>query len=149
MAKYRLLNQKELEELQKEFIDYLVVNGITADEWERLKQENKPEADQIIDLFSDVVFEGILRKTKFIEHRSDKQILAFQCLPEKLVLVGVKGHGVDFSNLDFLKDTTTDLEVFTAEKSYTESREKELFQMLEEGGEIADGKLFKQLCLML
>ena len=32
MPKYRLLTQDELNELEQEFINYLVVNGITAED---------------------------------------------------------------------------------------------------------------------
>ena len=44
MAKYRLLSSDELKALEKEFVEYLVVNGITADEWERLKKEENDKA---------------------------------------------------------------------------------------------------------
>ena len=66
MAKYRLLTAEELELFEKEFIDYLVVNGITADDWEKIKSEDQFKAEQIMALFSDVVFEKIMRQTQFL-----------------------------------------------------------------------------------
>ena len=38
MPKYRLLTKEELVQFDKEFIEYLVVNGITGEEWKQLKE---------------------------------------------------------------------------------------------------------------
>ena len=51
--KYRELTTLELKELEKEFIDYLIVNGITADDWVKIKEEQQEKAEDIITLFSD------------------------------------------------------------------------------------------------
>ena len=39
MVKYRALTHEELESMEKEFIDFLVLNGITGEDWEKLKNE--------------------------------------------------------------------------------------------------------------
>ena len=65
--KYKRLSIEQLKELEKEFVDFLVVNGILAEDWLKLKETDPDKAEQMVDLFSDVVFEGILRKTDFIE----------------------------------------------------------------------------------
>ena len=66
MPKYRLLSTEELLDFEKEFIDYLIVNGIDAREWESMQSSNKEDYNRIIELFSDVVFEKILRQTRFL-----------------------------------------------------------------------------------
>lgn len=156
MTKYRKLNLEELQSLEKEFIDFLVINGITADDWVKIKEEEKEKAERIIELFSDVVFEDILRKTQFLQFRGKKEIYAYQCLEDKIVLVGLTAEAeskIDFSK-DNLKDVINEqpdsIKIFTTEKLFSKNREEELFSMLQVGCEISsDGKLFKVLCMGL
>ena len=157
MPKYRLLNITELKELEKEFVEYLVLNGIMAEDWETMKTQDIPKAEKIIRLFSDVVFESILRKINFLEYRDKKSIQVFQCLPEKLVVVSMESSSnsdqIDFTNPDFIKNSIINppdsLRVYTTDKAYRSDREAELFEMLQTGCVISDDKLFKTLCLML
>jgi hypothetical protein len=156
MAKYRLLSLDELKELEKEFVNYLILNGIAADDWQKLKTEDVSRAEGIIDLFSDVVFESILRKIEFLEKRDPTEVQTFHCLGEKLVVVGMKSTketGVDFTDPNFVKAAAVQppdaLQVYTTEKVYNKEREVELFEMLNSGCVISDGKLFKLLCLSL
>ena len=156
MPKYRLLTIEELRELEKEFVEYLVVNGITADDWQKIKNEHTAKASHIIELFSDVVFESIMRKVRFLEWRTTHELKAFQCLENKLVLVGISsddGSGIDFTSAEFIKTATDNppsgLKIYTTEKPYNKVREIELFEMVQAGAVIADGKLFKSLCLAL
>lgn len=154
-AKYRSLTLEELHALEKEFVDYLVLNGITADDWKRLKQNDPEKAEDIITLFSDVVFEGILRRVSYLEYRDRSEVRAFQCLGEKMVLVGMRSDvgGIDFRDSRFLEDAAKNppagIQVFTTDKKYKKPRESELFEMIEAGCTITDGRLFKVLCLAL
>jgi len=153
--KYRLLTLEELQSLEKEFVDYLVVNGITADEWVRIKESEKEKAEDIIALFSDVVFEGIMRKVKFLEFVSSQEVQTFQCLDSKMVLVGMRSKHPDhdFTNAAFISEAAVNppqgIEIYTLDKSYEGVREVELFKMTENGCYISDGKLFKALSLGL
>lgn len=152
-AKYRELTSSELKELEKEFIDYLIVNGITADGWVRIKEEEKEKAENIITLFSDVVLEGVLRKVKFLEFRSKSDVKAFQCLEQKIVLVGMTTDNpeIDFTDEAFFSKPVSKkgIKVYTTEKAYTGSRELELFQMIQSGCQISDGQSFKAISLAL
>ncbi len=154
MAKYRVLTNQELVELEKEFVDYLVVNGIAADDWEKIKHETPENADRIIELFSDVVLESVLRKAEFLELRTADLLLCFHCLQEKIILFGMRGgEDTNFLDPDFVQGALSnppgDLEIFTSEKAYLTTREEELFQMLNEGHVISDGALYKALALAM
>ena len=156
MPKYRSLTTEELKGLEKEFIDFLVLNGITGEDWVKLKEQHLAKAEKIIDQFSDVVFEGIFRKVKYLEYRGKKILKTFQCLPDKLVMVVMEADeasDANFTDPAFIQKATTqppkDLRVYIAEKKYTKSREEELFDLTESGCEVSDGKLFKALCLAL
>lgn len=125
MPKYRLLTHEELIEFEKEFIDFLIVNGIAAPDWVKMKEEHPKEAVKIIGSFSDVIFEGTMRKIEFLEIRTSKEVRCFHCLTEKMVLVGMrvqKESEMDFTNPEMLEMAISvppkNLEFFTAEKKF-------------------------------
>jgi hypothetical protein len=156
MTKYRTLTLSELQELEKEFVEFLVINGIPAEDWERIKIEEPKTAQHTIEVFSDVVFDTILKKIRFLEKRDTHQLHLFQCLADQLVLVAMEApasEDIDFTNPDFLASAMltppSGIKVYTSSKSYQPNREQELFQMLQNGCLISDDKLFKALCLVL
>lgn len=149
--KYRRLSIDELNELEKEFVDFLIVNGITADVWVELKKKETEKANSIIDSFSDVVFEGVMRKVKFLNFITPNSIKCFQCLEKEIILVGVDSDdstSVDFTNADW-QNNLKNIKVYNSSKSYQNIREVELFNMVQKGASIGDGVLFKKLCLGL
>ncbi len=75
--KYRRLSTDELQELEKEFVHFLVSNGIAADDWVKLKEEENDKAEALIDTFSDVVMEKVLGKVDFLEKREKSSVLFF------------------------------------------------------------------------
>ena len=156
MAKYRLLSTDEFEELEKEFNDFLELNRITADHWNLIKINYPENADRIIALFSDVVFESIMRKAMYLEWRGMKELKVLQCLEDRFVIVGLEVSGVheaDLLNPEYLlesiKNPPSDLKTYTKEIKYVKPREEEIFKMTEIGYSITNDKLFKTLCLIL
>ncbi len=153
--KYRILSLSELRELEKEFVDYLVVNGITADDWVSIKTEDPEKAERIIALFSDVVFEGVMRKVQFLDMVTPKSIKSFQCLTNKMVLVGLDAapsSSIDFTSqslVEVQQHSSDALSVYTTEKNYSKIREQELFDLTQQGASISNGTYFKKLCLLL
>ncbi len=156
MSDYRLLSLEELQEMENEFVNYLVVNGIAAEDWERMKNIEPAKAERLIELFSDMVFETIMRSVQFLEYREKKELITFQCLGDKLVLVGMKAEedtDADFTSQEYIKKAMVSppdgLKVYTSEKKYQKKREIELFEMTQRGCFITEGNLFKTLCLAL
>ena len=155
--KYRRLTREELQELEKEFVEFLAVNGIDGPMWQKIKEEEPEKTERFIELFSDVIFEGTMRKVKFLEMRSKHHLVCFQCLDSELVAVGMKDplqrEEVDFTNPDFISLSSTSppsgLEVYTTTRKYENQRETELFDLTQKGAVITDNKLFNSLCLAL
>ena len=149
--KYRRLSKIELNALEKEFIDFLIVNGIIADEWMKIKQDNLSKANSIIDSFSDVVFEGAMRKIKYLDFISQKSIKSFQCLDNEIILVGMDAS--ENSDTDFTKnimnESLRNVSVYTSSKKYSQKREIELFKLIQSGAEVSNGEMFKNICLSL
>jgi len=156
MAKYRTLTTEELNTFEKEFISFLVVNGIEATEWEKIKADSVDKTAGIIDQFSDVIFESVFRKSRYLDHISAKSIKCFQFLENEIVLVSLSADNE--SNVDFLSNTPMseviktnleDLAVYQTKKGFADQREIEMFEMTNKGATISDGSLFKQICLLL
>lgn len=155
--KYRKLTIEELTDMETEFVRFLVSNGVTADDWEKIKVENPSKAEGLIDIFSDVVFDKVLEKVKYIEHRSYNDIKTFRCLDDKIELLGIKVNnatGIDFTQgqafenmMNYIKHAPKgSIQMYSAEKGYKDNNpKKEIFNMLENGGAISDGKIFETL----
>ena len=80
--KYSRLTKQQLEELHQEFINFLATQSITGAEWEDIKQNKPGVAEEEIDVFSDLVWEGVLAKVMFVENISAQQMHLFH-LTEK------------------------------------------------------------------
>lgn len=156
MLKYRLLSTQELNGLENEFVEFLVLNGITAPDWVKMKEQDPEAASEMLSLFSNVVFESILRKAKFLEKRGQNYLHVFHCLEDEIVLVAMEApqeEGIDFTNPDFITSSMLtppeSLHVYTTSKPYTKERQLELFDMLQSGAVITNDKLYKALCMAL
>ena len=152
MAKYRTLTLKELESMEKEFVDFLVLNGITGDDWEKLKIEKPENAEGICEAFSDVVFTKILKQCRYVESHTPKHIVAVFCDKKEMHLQGLeapKDSSIDFTDaqqFEQLKSKPPEgIQKLTSQKSYVENREMEIWKMLNSGFFISDQKLYMTL----
>ncbi|MCM5663464.1 DUF6495 family protein [Galbibacter mesophilus] len=148
--KYRRLTKEQLEEMHPEFINFLATQSITADEWKDIKT-NKPEvAEEEIDVFSDLVWEGVLGKVEYLENISDAEMHLFHLGNKEMGLIAVRVHqpgvnltteaGFDWFKKNFLTDA---VEMMTAKKAYSEDPNKDKFELIEKGAVITKGELFR------
>ncbi|MBO6515420.1 MAG: hypothetical protein JJ975_02620 [Bacteroidia bacterium] len=152
--KYKRLSGKELEGLQEQFIEFLVVNGITADDWVKLKDNDPPAASRMVDSFSDVMYEGWMRNITHLEVVLPKEVLCFYCQPQQIVLVGMSTSAadMDFTQIEDMSEVAQHhetVEIYTKTKPYSKQREIEVFEMMQRGAQAADSTLFNALCLAL
>ncbi|VAV86312.1 FIG00649085: hypothetical protein, partial [hydrothermal vent metagenome] len=88
--KYTRLSKEQFEELHKEFINFLATQSVTAEEWSNIKA-NKPElAEQELDTFSDLVWEGVLSKAEYLENISPQHMYLFHLNETNMELIGLK-----------------------------------------------------------
>lgn len=148
--KYTRLTTEQFEELQQEFINFLATQSITADEWREIK-ENKPEtAEQELDVFSDLVWEGVLSKVAYLEHISPQQMHLFHLKNDIMQLIAIKlknenadlttSEGYDWFRNNLLSD---DVEFLTANKTYSDDKAMDKFTLIQQGAVITKGELFK------
>lgn len=147
--KYTRLTKQQFEELHNEFINFLATQSITANEWETIKK-NKPEVvEEELDVFSDLVWEGVLGKVTYIENISRQQMHLFHLADKEMKLISVKILNPDIdlnTSLGFnwfKKNWQSDfVEYLNASKSYTEDKNLDKFKLIQEGAVITKGELY-------
>ena len=74
IMKYTRLTKEQFEELYQEFINFLATQAIDKAEWDKIKTEKPEVAEQELDVFSDLVWEGVLGRAEYLEHFSKNHI---------------------------------------------------------------------------
>lgn len=145
MPKYRLLTHEELHEFEKEFVDFLVVNGIEPERWELIKAEDTESMNKIIELFSDVILESVLRKVKYVDFRSKQYVHAVSCMDDKMIGIVLEDSVKDHQTAGSETSRESGLSIYRSEKKYASNRESEIFELLQKGYQISNGDLYKKL----
>ena len=148
--KYSRLSKEQFEELHQEFINFLATQSVTADEWANIKA-NKPElAEQELDVFSDLVWEGVLAKAKYLENISPQHMYLFHLTDTQMELIGLKlkNETIDLTTREgfsWLRENlmNDDVEMFNANKDYSEDTQLSKFELIQQGSMITKGDLFK------
>lgn len=146
--KYSRLTKEQFEELHQEFINFLATQSITADEWKNLKA-NKPDLAEIeLDVFSDLIWEGVLNTAKYLEHISPNQMHMFSLNDKNMKLIGVKlTNDKDLTTTkgyNWLRENLMDdaVEFVQATKDYSDDKNLDKFTLIEQGASITKGDLF-------
>ncbi len=148
--KYARLSKEQFEELHQEFINFLATQSVTAEEWGNIKA-NKPElAEQELDVFSDLVWEGVLEKAEYLENISPQHMYLFHLVEERIELVGLKitNDSIDLTTREgfsWLRENLMDdlVELFQAKKEYSNDKQLDKFALIQQGAAITKGDLFK------
>jgi hypothetical protein len=148
--KYARLTKQQLEELHQEFINFLATQSITGAEWESIKKEKPTVAEEEIDVFSDVVWEGVLAKVDYVENISAQQMHLFYLTEKEMKLISVKVMNpeidltTDLGFKWFRKNWQSDfVEYLTASKMYTVDKNGDKFKLIQQGAVITKGELYQ------
>ncbi len=151
-SKFKRLSNDELQAFEPEFINFLSSIQITGLDWEKMKKNELEKAEELIMVFSDVVYEKVLSKIKFLEYRDEKTLNIFNCLDDKIRLVGLRvkeNSPLDLTSPDVFTQWTLNnagaVNVIKTEKVYIQERGIEVFELLQNGCLITDEKLFNLL----
>lgn len=146
--KYRQLTREQLESLHSEFAKFLASQEIDHKEWSEIKKENPQLVEEELNLFSDMVWEDVLSRTEYIDHFSKQTINLFHCEKDKISRIVIKSNDtVDFLSKEgyqvLLKNPKSEsIDIFQGSKKYVSDRNKEIFSLIEMGGNISKGELF-------
>ena len=154
MKYYPRLKDKELQALEKDFVDFLVVNGITAEDWVKIKETDLEKAEALISEFSNVVYESSLRKADYLLLVDKEVVRCFNCLETQVVMASLTYHGTkefDFHEVEdlasLLNDKRFKFSANIANKRYEKKREHEMYDMILSGCKIADEKVFQLISM--
>lgn len=150
MPKYRFLDDIELKELEEEFKQFLISNGLHNEEWEALNKKNPDKAIDIVGLFSDLILDKVYDKTDYLLHLTPKSVKTFQFFQEKAVLLGVdyegQGNIPGKDTLAFITEHASQMKIYGTSKSFKqEDRNKEIHFLVTKGVLASDGKIFEFL----
>lgn len=150
--KYARLTKEQFEELHPEFVNFLSTQTIDKVEWDKIKAEKPQVAEQELDVFSDLIWEGVLSRAKFLEHFSKNHIFLFECFDKEIksIVLKSKEPTVNFlskDGLQWLSDNlfTENIEMRLGTKLFTDDRNLDIFQLIHQGSILSDGKLYLQI----
>jgi len=150
--KYARLTKEQFEELHQEFINFLASQSIDKAEWDQLKAEKPEVAEQELDVFSDLVWEGVLGRAEYLEHFSKNHIFLFQCFETHVQSIVLKSLVPEINvltkeGLQWLIDNmfTDTIEMKTGKKVFTEERNSSIFGLIQQGAILSDGQLYQQI----
>lgn len=148
--KYSRLTKEQFNEMHREFINFLATQSITAKEWETIKLEQPEVAEQELDVFSDLVWQGVLQKITYLENIAPQQMFLFKIEDNQIRVIVIK---IDNSQVDIttkegyawlkqnlLSDAVT---LFNGKKPYSEDKLMDRFQLIQQGAVITKGELFQ------
>lgn len=135
--------------MHQEFINFLATQSITADEWEQIKKEKPETAEEELDIFSDLVWEGVLNKVEYLEHFSPNQIFLFRITTATIELIAVKveNEAIDITTREGYQWLQTNLmddtvNIYTSTKAISDDRNKDIFALIKQGANITKGELY-------
>ena len=150
--KYSRLTTEQFNELHAEFINFLATQSIDKAEWDKIKAEQPHLAEQELDVFSDLIWEGVLSRAEFLEHFSKNHIFLFRCGDAHMHSIVLKSHHpkTDFltrDGLQYLSDNmfTDNIEMKVGNKEFGDDRNLDIFGLIQQGAFLSDGQLYKQI----
>ena len=148
--KYIRLTKEQLDEMHQEFINFLATQSITADEWESIKRDKPKVAEQELDVFSDLIWEGVLSKVQYLEHFSAQHMFLFEVGAVKISMISieVENKSIDITTAagykwlqeNFMKD---EVNLYTSSKLLSDDRNNDIFVLIRQGANITQGDLYK------
>lgn len=148
--KYRQLTKEQFESLHEEFARFLASQSIDVNEWNQIKLEKPTVAEEEMNVFSDVVWDDVLTKTKYLEHFSETTANLFKCENEEIHRIAIKVNWdinlLEQQGFEWLLKNPMDnsVDVFRGTKPYNQSdRNAELFDLIEKGSAISKGEIYE------
>ena len=150
--KYSRLSREQFESLNQEFALFLAAQSIDKTQWNQIKSDNLSLTDELMDLFSDMVWDQSLDKITYLENRSDYHLFLFKCENARidLILIRVEKDCPSLMDKDYkqwlaknLSDSRVD--IFESSRTFQETLKEEKFKLMNQGAKVSDGETFEDL----
>lgn len=147
--KYSRLTKEQFEALGEEFALFLSSNSIDIKQWDKIKTNSAESVEHILDMFSDLVWDDILDKVKFIENISSTHLFLFKCHKNSIDSIVVKSSDPKI-NLNssqgqlWLSNNlhSSKIELLESTKKFDSERNNEIYSLISRGSHISEGQLF-------
>ena len=150
--KYARLTQEQFNELHTEFANFLASQSIDKNEWDKIKAQQPHIAEQELDVFSDLIWEGVLNRAEHLEHFSRDYVFLFECSDSFIHSIVIKSlePEIDFltrQGLEWLGDHlfTDNIELKVGKKPFGDDRNAAIFSLIQQGAFLSDGSLYRQI----
>lgn len=150
--KYTRLTKEQFEALHQEFANFLASQSIDKSEWDQLKKVKPDVAEQELDVFSDLIWEGVLKQANYLDHFSKNHIFLFECLKHEILSIVVSVHDEDIDlmttkGLEWLVTNLMDEKVVIqkGKKSYEKPRNEVIFEIIQQGAVLSKGEFYNDL----
>ena len=149
---YSRLSREQFESLHQEFALFLAAQSIDKTQWNQIKSDNLSLTDELMDLFSDMVWDQSLDKITYLENRSDYHLFLFKCENARidLILIRVEKDCPSLMDKDYkqwlaknLSDPRVD--IFESSRTFQETLKEEKFKLMNQGAKVSDGETFEDL----
>ncbi len=147
--KYVRLTKEQFDEMHQEFINFLAAQSITAEEWKVIKKDKPEAAEEELDIFSDLIWEGVLNKVEYLEHFSPNQMFLFHITTANIELIAIKieNEAIDITTREGYQWLQTNLmddavNIYTSTKAISDDRNKDIFALIKQGANITKGELY-------
>ena len=154
--KYARLTKEQFEELHLEFANFLATQSIDKNEWEFLKNNQPAVAEQELDVFSDLIWEGVLSNAKYLEHYSKNHIFLFYCNDDHIDSMVLKSlvpevnlvtnEGFQWLSENIFSDK---VEILNGKKSLEKNRNEAIFDLIRQGAVLSNGELYNQIMTIM
>ena len=149
---YARLTKEQFKALHLEFSRFLASHSIDKKKWDHIKSENLELTNKKLDAFSDLVWNNVLDKIKYLEHRNDQLLFLFKCFDNKIDLILIKQtkncptfFDEDHKNW-LIKNIKDDrVSVFQSSRDFGKDFKKEIFKLIKKGAVARDGILYEDL----
>ncbi|WP_405604349.1 DUF6495 family protein [Polaribacter sp. Asnod1-A03] len=147
--KYRQLTKEQFENLHEEFAQFLATQSIDVKEWNQIKKDKPQVAEDEMNVFSDVVWDDVLTKTKYVEHFSKSSVNLFKFEESAIFRIAIKVNWdinlLEQKGFEWLMKNPMDnsVEIFKGSKEYNLERNTEIFDLIEKGSTISKGEIFE------
>ena len=150
--KYHRLNHDQFNEVHEEFAVFLATQGLDRLRWNELKNANSPKIPQLLDIFSDVVWDKIISECTFLEFSTPDQLFLFKTLSSRATVIIVKRRNIsiDLTTVEGFQwvlehSDTPKVEFFKGVKEYEPNRNEFLYSYLKKGALPSDGLRYNAL----
>jgi hypothetical protein len=151
-VKYKRLTKEQFEALHQEFSNFLATQSIDKAEWDSIKAHKPEVAEQELDVFSDLIWEGVLTNAQYLEHFSKNHIFLFHCQEKLIQSIVLKSLNPEINfmekeGLQWLSDNlfTDAVEIHLGKKEYEQERNTAIFDLITQGAILSDGQLYLQI----